>query len=179
MSIAGTVRYFLSHLKIDYHVLIHPRVGTPMQTALSANIEPKQLAYAVLLKDKNKHLVAILPSSNTLDIKNLNKQLNRHFIPATLSEERNIFNDCTLGMVPALGEAYGIDAIVDSALDDLPAVYLPSGNNSTLVCVNNKNFQRLQVNAIHGISISRSSQPFPETQGTETAHHQPHRHAFS
>jgi len=177
MSIAGTVRYFLSRQKIDYHVLIHPRVGTPLQTALSANIEPRQLAYAVLLKDKNKHLIAILPSSNTLDIKNLNKQLNRHFIPATLSEERRIFNDCTLGMVPALGEAYGIDAIVDCALDDLPAVYLPSGNNSTLVCVNNENFQRLQVNAIHGISVSRSSYPFSDTQSPETADHHSHLHA--
>ena len=177
MSIAGTVRYFLSHQKIDYHVLIHPRVGTPLQTALSANIEPRQLAYAVLLKDKNRHLIAILPSSNTLDIKNLNKQLKRHFIPATLSEERRIFSDCTLGMVPALGEAYGIDAIVDSALDDLPAVYLPSGNNSTLVCVNNENFQLLQLNAIHGMSISRSSHPFPATEISATAEHRPHLHA--
>jgi len=50
MSIAGTVKYFLSHQKIDYHVLINPRVGTPLQTALSANIKPQQLAYAVLCK---------------------------------------------------------------------------------------------------------------------------------
>lgn len=157
MSIATTVKKFLSHLNIDYQVLIHPRVGTPLQTALSANIEPEQLAYAVLLKDREKLLIAVLPSSHILDIQNLNKQLHRKFIPATLSEEKQVFNDCTLGMVPPLGEAYGIDAIVDKALDNLPTIYIPTGNNSTLICLNNDDFHLAQVNAVHGMSISKSN----------------------
>ncbi|NOX43272.1 MAG: YbaK/EbsC family protein [Gammaproteobacteria bacterium] len=160
MSIAVTVKYFLSLLEVKYQVLIHPRVGTPLQTALSANIEPKQLAYAILLKDREKFLIAILPASNILDIQDMNNQLHRKFIPATLSEEKHVFKDCTLGMVPPLGEAYGIDAIVDKSLDNLPTIYMPTGNNSTLICLSNDDFQLAQVNAMHGMTISKNNYQF-------------------
>jgi len=157
MSIATNVKKFLTHLEINYRVLIHPRVGTPLQTALSAKIKPEQLAYSVLLKNNNKMLIAILPSSNILDIQALNKKLNRKFIPATLSEEKRIFNDCTLGMVPPLGEAYCIEAIVDKTLDNMETIYIPTGNNSTLICLTNEDFQLTQLNAIHGVAISKSN----------------------
>lgn len=157
MSIAITVKYFLSRLDVNYQVLIHPRVGTPLQTALSAKIEPEQLAYAVLLKDKDKMLIAILPSSNILDVTRLNKQLKCNYILATLSEEKRVFKDCNLGMVPPLGEAYGVDAIVDKSLDCLPSIYIPTGNNSTLICLSEGDFQLIQVNAMHGTSISKDN----------------------
>lgn len=175
MSIAATVKYFLSHLEISYHVLIHPRVGTPLQTALSAKIKPEQLAYAVLLKDKDKMLIAILPSSNILDIPKLNEQLQRRFIPATLSEEKRVFNDCTLGMVPPLGEAYSVDAIVDKSLDNLSTIYIPTGNNSTLLCLSNDDFQLTQVNAIHGTTISNSNFQYSQYNDETSTH--PHLYA--
>lgn len=167
MSIAASVKYFLSRLGVDYQVLIHPRVGTPLQTALAARIKPEQLAYAVLLKDKNKYLIAVLPSSNILDLNVLNFHLNKKYIPATLSEEKRIFKDCTLGMVPPVAEAYGIDAIIDKALDDEPSLYLPTGNNSTLICVSNDDFHSIQVNAMHGTSISTSNFPLDGGHATQ------------
>ena len=168
-TIAPTIKYFLSRLDVDYQVLIHPRVGTPLQTATSANISPEQLAYAVLLKDKKNYLIAILPSSNVLDLNILNLQLNKNYVPATLSEEKKIFKDCTLGMVPAIGEAYGIDSIVDNALDNLSAIYLPTGNNSTLIRVNEDEFHTIQVNALHGTSISENNIQFSETYTDNTS----------
>ena len=168
MSIAPTIKHFLARLDVDYQVLIHPRVGTPLQTANSANIKPEQLAYAVLLKDKKNYLVAILPSSNILDLHILNLQLNKNYIPATLSEEKQIFKDCTLGMVPAIGEAYGIDSIVDNALDNLSDIYLPTGNNATLIKVNEDEFHTIQVNALHGTSISENNIHYSELNTDNT-----------
>jgi Ala-tRNA(Pro) deacylase len=52
--------------------------------------------------------------------------------------------------VPAVGECYGLDVIVDDSIDTLPDVYLEGGDHITLIHLDQGQFARLNVEARHG-----------------------------
>ena len=43
------------------------------------------------------------------------------------------FTDCAHGAVPAIGECYGLDVIVDETIDKQPEIYFEGGDHTTLV----------------------------------------------
>ena len=61
-----------------------------------------------------------------------------------------LFRDCARGAVPAVGECYGLEVIVDDSLDMLPDVYIEGGDHATLIHVDRGQFARLNMEAQHG-----------------------------
>ena len=81
----------------------------------------------------------------------LARMLGRHDLH--LADERRIaqvFSDCELGAVPALGMAWGLETVVDAELDDCAVVYMEAGDHERLVCVSHEQFERLMQTARHG-----------------------------
>jgi Ala-tRNA(Pro) deacylase len=68
---------------------------------------------------------------------------------ATEDEIAQLFGDCARGAVPAVGECYGIDVIVDDSIDTQPDVYLEGGDHTTLIHVDRRQFARLNLEARH------------------------------
>lgn len=68
---------------------------------------------------------------------------------ATEAEVGEIFDDCELGAVPPVGEAYGIDVMLDNSLNDCPDVYFEGGDHVHLVHVSGEDFRQLMPRAIH------------------------------
>jgi Ala-tRNA(Pro) deacylase len=52
--------------------------------------------------------------------------------------------------VPAVGECYGLDVIVDDSIQERPDVYLEGGDHMTLVHMDRAQFARLMSEARHG-----------------------------
>jgi Ala-tRNA(Pro) deacylase len=69
---------------------------------------------------------------------------------ATEAEIRLLFEDCEDGAVPGLGQAYGLDVLVDDALLELNHVYFEAGSHSELVHVTGDMFRGLMSSADHG-----------------------------
>ena len=45
----------------------------------------------------------------------------------------HLFNDCERGAVPALGESYGLDMLIDPLLTRQQDIYVEAGNHHNLV----------------------------------------------
>ena len=111
MAIAATVKAFLERSGITYAVVPHPLTETSYASARAAQVPADKVAKAVVLKDGPRYLLAILPASRMLDIHYLRSQTGVDYQMANEEELDRLFPDCARGAVPAIGRAYGMDAI--------------------------------------------------------------------
>ena len=149
MSIATSVHEYLSHEGVRYDVLIHPNTHDSAHSAQTAHVSGDQLAKSVLLEDENGYVMAVLPASHKLDLQAVREELNR---PVELATEREIialFSDCEPGAIPPLAPAYGLEAVVDQSLGDIPDVYFEAGDHTSLVHVSGRDFLKLMSDAPH------------------------------
>lgn len=150
MAIAITLREYLDQEGINYHLVEHPYTDRSTETAKVAHVPGDQLAKSVVLGDENGYLVAVLPATHHLDLGMLHRQLHRRLGLATEQELAALFDDCDVGAVPPVGEAYGLEVVVDECLSDCPDVYFEAGDHTDLVHVSGEDFQDLMTDARHG-----------------------------
>ncbi len=143
MALANAVREYLERHRVTYRVLHHTRTMTLEQAAAAAFVPPNQVARGVLLKDELGVLLAVLPLSHMLDFTALYTQLQRSLEPVPVTECARLFMDCEPGSIPPLGEAYGIDVLIDDSLAEHPQIYFEPGDRGMLVGVSSDDFQLL------------------------------------
>jgi len=68
---------------------------------------------------------------------------------ASEGEIEGLFEDCARGAVPAVGECYGLDTVIDDSLDEQPDVYFEGGDHATLVHMSHAQFANLTAAARH------------------------------
>ncbi|MGH6660952.1 MAG: aminoacyl-tRNA deacylase [Rhodospirillales bacterium] len=151
MAIAITLEQYLADSDIDYETLTHPRAVSSSQTAEVSHIPGSRLAKAVLLKEgKDSYLLAVLPASHHIRLDQLREWLGRPVALATEEEIEALFSDCDLGAVPPIGNAYGIDVVVDDSLVGDDDIYFEAGDHATLVRVAGTTFEKLMGSARQG-----------------------------
>jgi Ala-tRNA(Pro) deacylase len=156
MAIAITLKQFLADSGIDYEMLTHPRAVSSSKTAEVSHIPGARLAKAVVLKDgKDGYLLAVLPASHHIQLDALQGWLGRPVVLATEEEIEALFDDCDLGAVPPIGNAYGLDVVMDESLGGDDDVYFEGGDHATLIRVAGTSFDKLMGNAHQG-QFSRS-----------------------
>jgi HD-like signal output (HDOD) protein len=99
--------------------------------------------------------MAIIPGPNQLNIDTLNRQLHRELKPVSDNDLRGIFKEYKPDLIPALGEAFGFETIIDDALLELDLVYFASGTPNELIRVSGNDFQLLHSNAWYGNTFSQ------------------------
>lgn len=150
MSISTRVANFLDEQGIEYDTLNHPHTSTTADAALAAHILPKSIAKAVVLEDHdNRHLMAILPADHKLSLHKLNNKMDTELHLVDENRVYQMFSDCDPGAVPAIGQAYNMNAIYDEALDQLDDVYLEAGDHETLIHLDRAQFGKLMGNTKH------------------------------
>ena len=150
MAIAITLGQFLDAHHVPYDILVHERTMTAQGTARVCEIEAGRLAKAVMMRDRQGYVMAILPASCRVDKAQLWRLLHR---PVELAEEDELqilFRDCDLGAIPALGPAYGIETVVDERLDRATEVWLEGGDHESLVHLSGERFRELTAGAPRG-----------------------------
>lgn len=150
MSLATRVRWFLDHHHIDYDVLHHEPAKTALESGLKAHLPPGRVAKCVLLEDERGYVLAILPAACHLSFDAIQDLLKRRLELASEHEVEEVFRDCALGAVPAMGKAYNIPMLVDDSLLRMPDVYFEGGDHEDLVHVERDAFHELMGSARHG-----------------------------
>jgi Ala-tRNA(Pro) deacylase len=150
MSIAVSVRDYLQKQGIRYDLVAHPHSQDSMHSASAAHVPGDRLAKGVVLEDEMGYLMAIVPSTRRVDLGVLHHQLNRRLGLATEQELGVLFRDCEFGAVPPLGDAYGIDAMIDETLTQCEDIYFEGGDHAELVHVSGEDFMRLQAGVRRG-----------------------------
>jgi Ala-tRNA(Pro) deacylase len=155
MSIAPTVHQALKLKDIDHEILQHPPAPSSSRVAQAAHVAGRCMAKAVVLKDDQGFVLAVLPATHQILTDVLNSTLRRRLALAKEADLGRLFNDCERGAVPPLGPDYGIPTVVDSALRDESDIYLEAGDHEALVHVSEKNFELL----MDGAQFLRFSRP--------------------
>lgn len=151
MAIAKTIKSYLEQRGVDYQLIEHAPSSTLLEAAHSAQVPGDQVAKAVVLEDKDGYVVAVVPSTNRLDFRWIAQSLDR---PLELAEEfelPDLFKDCELGAVPALGEAYGLEVIWDDQLKGHSDIYIEAGDHEHLIHIVGKEFARLMSEMPHSV----------------------------
>jgi len=150
MPMSRRLRWYLDARGVKYEVLPHLRTQTSLQTARQAHIAPERLAKSVLLEDEQGYLMAILPASRRIELGRVERQLGLHMELATEPELVERFEDCQVGAVPALGEAFGIRTLIDDSLLVAEDIYFEAGDHEDVVHVDGDSFRELMSDAMHG-----------------------------
>ena len=150
MAIAITLGQFLESHHVSYDVLFHERTMTARGTARVCEVDAGRLAKAVLMRDRQGYVMAVLPGSCRVDKAQLWRLLHRPMELADEAELQVLLRDCDLGAIPALGPAYGIETIVDERLDRAPEVWFEAGDHESLVHLSGERFRELTAGARRG-----------------------------
>ena len=151
MAIAMTLKAFLEDHHVAYDMVEHAHSGTSLESAHSAHVPSHQVAKAVVLEDDRGYVVSVVPSTNRLDLKWVSETLGRDLEMATESELRGLFEDCDLGAVPALSNAYGLDVVWDDQFKGVSDIYIEAGDHEHLVHIRGEDFRKLMQDMPHSI----------------------------
>jgi Ala-tRNA(Pro) deacylase len=121
-----------------------------LDTAKVAHISAQALAKSVVLRTSRGYFVAVLPASHILEIQALRDCVHADVTLANEEEIAWLFPDCVLGAVPPIGQAYGIDTVVDDSINEQSDVYFEGGDHATLVHMMGPAFRAVMARARHG-----------------------------
>ncbi|UCH73230.1 MAG: YbaK/EbsC family protein [Rhodospirillales bacterium] len=151
MSIAATVREYLEELDVVYDIVEHPASKTSLETAHRAHLPANCLAKGVLIKDDNGVLsLAVVPSDRSVDLERVSGTLGHTAEIASESDVSERFEDCELGAVPPIGNAYALRVLLDERLTQEDEIYMEAGDHHELVHVRGDEFKRLMGGARTG-----------------------------
>lgn len=143
MSMAPSIETHLGRLGIDFNLISHTHSHSSLQTARLAKVNANQVAKAVMTHDGDTYRLCLIPSTHRLVMSWLNEHMHGHFRLVVEQELSDLFVDCELGAVPALGQVYGFPVIWDSVFSGMNDVFFESGDHENLVKVDKGAFMQL------------------------------------
>jgi Ala-tRNA(Pro) deacylase len=150
MSIAPTLKRYLTAEDIQYEEIPHELTMSSTRTAEASHISGDRLAKGVVLRSDRGYMLAVMPASHHLRLSELRAQLGDKVDMASETEINQLFRDCAHGAVPAVGKCYGLNIIVDDSIEAQPEIYMEAGDHQTLLHLSQAQFARLTANALHG-----------------------------
>ena len=147
MTIAMKVEDYMVRCGAKFDVVTHLRSRTSTETAELAHLPGDRVVKSVILEDEEGMLMAVLPSTCSVRLGQLGKDMHRRLRLATEDELRVVFPDCQLGAIPPLGSAYGIRTVLDDSLASQTEVYFEGGDHECLVHMSGEQFMALMRDA--------------------------------
>src|SRR6266571_8805886 len=122
MTISPTLRKYLAAENIEYDEIPHVLTMSSTHSAQACHVSGDRLAKAIVLRRDGGYMLAVLPASHHIRLPDLRQQVGDDVRLADESEIKRLFPDCALGAVPAVGECYDLDVIVDDSIQEQPDV---------------------------------------------------------
>lgn len=148
MAIATTLQAYLQNHDVDYEVIDHQRTDSALRSSQAIRIEGDRMAKSVLLGDDESYLLAVVPASYRLRVQAIERLTGRKLQLIREEEISEAFADCETGAIPPLGQAYGIDTLLDSHLMKEPDIYFESGDHGKLIHMSGRTFLQLEEDAV-------------------------------
>lgn len=147
MGIALTLQEYLDDKHVPYDVMRHKRTHCSFDTARASHVPGDRLAKGVVLTREGGFVVAVVPATARVRLDVIEKMLRCPVDLATEDEIGELFPDCDVGAVPALADAYAVDAFIDESFDKQPDIYLEGGDHRSLVHMTGEAFRSIMRDA--------------------------------
>lgn len=150
MTISSTLKQFLEQQDIPYDLVPHRYTESSMNAASTAHIPAAEIAKPVILEDENGYLMAVVPAHQHVRINKVNQLLGRTMGLATEAELMSLFSDCEEGAIPPVGQAYGMETVIDDCLGDCPDIYMEAGDHCGFVHLQGSRYRQMMSRVHHG-----------------------------
>jgi len=150
MTVAASVVRVLADHGTAYDLVAHPKSFSSTENANAAHVAEDHIAKGVLLRDARGYVLAVIPASEWVDLHRLQAVLGRDLSMAQEQEIDRHFSDCVPGAVPPLGEAYGLEMVLDESLTSLSRIYFEGGDHEHLVQLDGDQFNALMLGVRRG-----------------------------
>ena len=143
MGMAAKLGDYLARKGAKFDLLAHPHSQSSIETADRADIPGDRLVKGVVLKDDDGMVLAVLPSTMSVHIGHLTRELDRRLRLADEEELQRVFPDCEPGAIPPIGVPYGVRTLLDDSLAAREDVYFEAGDHEHLVHMTAEQFMAL------------------------------------
>jgi len=150
MSISVTLNDYLMRKAGNYELIRHSFSEHMLEAAYASHLPVREVVKAVVLTDGQGYMLAAIPSTNKVMLSRISQILGRRVQLAHEEELATLFEDCSEGAIPPLGDAFGMDMIWDDSLADDADIYFEAGDHRHLVHLTGGQFMGLVKNHPHG-----------------------------
>ncbi len=150
MTIARRLKWYLDVQGVDYELVHHAHATSSSGSARAAKLPGGKVAKSVVLEDERGYVLALVPASCRVLLDEIRQQLDRDLQLASETELRELFSDCEVGAVPAVGAPYNVPTVIDDSLLRLPDLYFEAGDHRELVHMSGPAFRDLFAGVQHG-----------------------------
>lgn len=147
MGMSNTLQGYLEQRHAHFDLMPHTHTYCSIDTAVAAHVPSDKVAKPVILKDNIGYVMAVIPASRQVAIRELNRWMGRHLHLADEAELRDIFRDCELGAIPPVGPAWGLQTVMDQSLIDSDQIYFEAGDHEELIRTDMDTFLDLMAEA--------------------------------
>lgn len=134
MSVPRRIREYLDSRSVPHEWLSHPKAYSSQEVAHSLHVSGKRLAKTVILSADDRLVMAVLPASHRLVMRELRAVVEaRRLEMLPEGELAKIFPDCDLGAIPPFGNLYGIEVWVDRSIVDAGEIVFNAGSHMDAV----------------------------------------------
>ncbi|MEE9201117.1 MAG: YbaK/EbsC family protein [Candidatus Brocadiales bacterium] len=144
MSMARKLKEYLDGNKVPYNVSMHQEVYTAQEVAAAVHVKGKELVKVVIIKTKDKYVMAVLPADHKVDVERMRTLLNdAEARLATEGEFKSLFQDCDVGAMPPFGNLYDVGVYVDKSLAEDEDIVFQAGSHVETIRMKYADFERL------------------------------------
>lgn len=154
MTISPRLKSYLERRNVTFNEVPHAEEMSANRTAQAAAVDGNQVAKAVLVRAGREYMVAVIPATRHIRFDELEAWLGKQVRLADEPELGPLFADCAPGAIPPIGDAFGLETVVDGRLLDVDDVYFEGGDHRTLVHVAAGDWRRLMKNSAAGAFCS-------------------------
>jgi len=143
MELFNQIKQLLDNNNISYQVYHHPPTRTSEESAKYRKVPLKLGAKAILLKDKDDFLIAVLPADRKLDSKKLKQTLKSKRLRFSTEEELKELTGCDKGSLPPFGSFFDLRIIVDKTLFEEEDMAFNAGSLTDSIKMRTKDYESL------------------------------------
>jgi len=150
MSMSPTLATFIESKHIPVHLLHHKPTETSFDSATTCHLAMKSMVKGVVLEDELGFMMAALPADSRLDLDQVRRYTGRKLNIADEYQLVDLFRDCEIGAIPALGQAYGMTTLWDEQLAFSAKYFIEAGDHENLLELSHIDFMELMKTMPHG-----------------------------
>lgn len=151
---------FLDGQHIKYVHIRHSPAYTAREVAVSAHLPFREVAKTVVLSVGEKHILAILPATEMVDLNILRALLANPSVRLTSESEFNtLFPECEVGAMPPFGNLLGMEVIVSPSLAENEDIAFNAGSHRDVIKMGFADFERHVRPKVLPFSTARHARP--------------------
>lgn len=135
---------YLDSKGVSYETTQHRPTFTAQQMAAEEHVPGMNVAKPVVVKADKTYYLCVLPACCKIDMDQLKTQLGAKQLALADEEELSrLFEDCALGAEPPFGDLYGLETIMDAALESDPFIVFQAGSHELAVRMDLADYKKL------------------------------------